>query len=155
MLVVKVAKPVSNVHGHGGEDRDLGSERLGGRHPDLWTGVGVSAGMRFSGDAGTHDIAHPEDVCSLLFGQTDGRQCICRLSTLRDGNDDIIRPDDGLSVAKFRSVLHLNGNAGEAFEQVLSHKTSVPRGSAPQDQHPAGTFPNIPMVVNAGQVNVP
>ena len=57
-------------------------------------------------------------------------------TALADGDDHILLVNQGIAVTKFTGILHLDRQAGNILEQVLSDQSRVPRGSASDNDDP-------------------
>ena len=150
--VVDASQSTTHVQGHGGQHRDLGGERLGARHANFRSCVGVGPRVRLTRDARPDHVAHPKDVGARLLGGPDGREGVRGFSALRNGQHHIGVADDGVSVSKFRSVFHLDRDACQALEEVFGDQPGVPACPTSQDEDALRVFPLRPMLVDAGQV---
>ena len=77
-------------------------------------------------NTGANGIANAIDERPSILSQLDGSQRIGRLTTLRDGNDNITFSYYGIPVTELRSVLHLAGNAAEGFYQLFTNESCMP-----------------------------
>ena len=135
------------------EGRDLCGKCLGGGHADFRADVRVAAGIGGAGDGRAYHIADAEEEGPGLAGKLDGRQGICGLAGLRDGDYHIVRVYDRLAVPELGSVLDLNRDAGEFLDYVFAYQAGVPGSTAGADDKPLGSQQLVSMVDDAGELD--
>src|SRR5665647_2843841 len=91
--------------------------------------MGVSAGMRSTGNGRPNYIYNTENKSALFFRFLYGYQCICSFATLRNGNNYISFINDRISVTEFRSIFYFNGDPAKLFNNIFCHQTRVPTGA--------------------------
>ena len=141
-------------HGHHDQYGHLAREGLGGGDADLGADVDVGTRIGGAGNRRTHHVADAVDEGPPRLGQFDGSQRVGRFTRLGDGQHDVVRMDDGVAVAEFRSVLHLYLDAAEILEEVFADHAGVPRGAARHADDAAGVQEPLLVVENAGEDDI-
>ncbi len=136
------------------EGDDLSGECFGGGDADFGAYVQVCAAVGGTGDGGSDDVADAIEESSLLLGQLDGRKGVGGFARLRDGDDDVVGMDDGVPVAEFGSVLHLNGYLAGLFDEVFADEGGMPGGAAGTDDDTAAVDELVAVVDDAAEENI-
>ena len=124
--------------GKHGEYGYLTGERLGGSHTDFGSYVDIRSCMGGARNTGADGVADAIDKSTIPFSQFDGSQGISSLTTLGDGNHHIAAAHHRIPVAELRCIFHLNGDATEVLDDLLTDETSVPRSTASHDDDALG-----------------
>src|SRR5258708_22379970 len=88
---------------------------------------------RLSRDHGTEHVANGERFRTLLLGLPLRGERIRGFAGLADANRKCFRIDDGVAIAEFAAVVHLDRNLREALDHELAGQSRVPAGAASND----------------------
>ena len=124
------------IEGNHGHQDELRSERLGRGDPDLRPGVLVDAPVGLPGDGRADHIVDRQRAVALPLGLAERGERVDRLTGLADHEDEGVLVEGGVPVAEFGGVLHLDGNPGILFDQVLGHQAGMPGRAAPTENNP-------------------
>ena len=128
LIILLFDRTLRHAQGEGEQRQHnhLTCECLGGSYTNLGTYVNVGAGMCFAGDGTTYPIHDAIDESALLLGQLNGCQGVGSLARLADGDHDIIGLDDRIGIAEFGGISHLDRNAAEMFDELLTDQAGMP-----------------------------
>ena len=137
-FIINRSHLLTQSKGKHGEHGYLTGERFGGSHTDLGSYVDIRSCMGGAGNAGADGVTDSIDERAVLLGQLNGSQGIGSLTTLGDGNHHITAAHHRIPVTELRSILHLNGDATEVLDDLLTDETSVPGCTASHDDDAFG-----------------
>ena len=72
---------------------------------------------------------------------------------MADGDEDVAFTENGVAVAEFTGVFHLDRDANEILEHVFGDEAGMPAGSAGHDDEPLGVGPHGFVVVDSGHAD--
>src|SRR4029077_1711483 len=70
---------------------------------------------------------------SFLLGFALSGERIRSFARLADADDQRVIVQDGIAVAEFAAVIHLDGNSSQAFDHELTGQAGMPTGAAGDD----------------------
>src|SRR3984893_9790505 len=112
---------------------ELAGESLGRGNTDFRTRMGIDRAARFPGEHRAHHIADGEDLCALLPGFPLRGDRVRRFTRLTDADHQAVPIEDRVAIAKFASVIDLDGNVREPLDHEFSGESGVPAGAAGHD----------------------
>ena len=107
----------------------------------------IGSRIRRTGNTAANGITDTVDEGPMFLGQLYSSQRVGRLTTLRDGNDDITLTDDRIPVPELRSVLHFHRYPTESLYQLLADESCMPGSTASHDDDPFG-FQHLSSVID-------
>ena len=108
------------------ENGNLTGERLGRGNTNLWTYVNIGTRICLSCDGRTDGVTDTIDKRPALLGKLDGCQGISGLTTLRNGDDNIVLRYHRIAVTELRCIFHFHRDAAIILNHLLADESGMP-----------------------------
>ena len=96
----------------------------------------IDAAVGLAGDGGSDDVVDCEHAVTFSLGFAQRGQGVDRLAGLAHDKKERVAIERRVAVAELRGVIHLDGKAGKALDQMLGHEAGVPSGAAGAKHEP-------------------
>ena len=139
LLFFAAHQPLLNCHvrRQGCQHSKLAGEGLGRGDANLRSRMGRQQKVRLACHRTGWDIHNGADRLAVFLAMAQGRQGICRLTTLGNEQGETTWLENRVTIAEFRGNIDINRHAGELLEPVFGDHTCVKGGAAGHDCHAA------------------
>ncbi len=121
-------------------------------HPNLGSGVIVHPGFGNAANGRAHDIHQPKQESPLARRLAQGRNCICRLTGLADGQDRRSGAIVGVAIAQLTGNFDIHHEIGQLFKHIAPVKTGIIARTARNHQEALRLFQAIDHGIQAAEV---
>lgn len=106
------------------------SECLGGGDADLRADVLIDAAIGLAGDGGADGVVDGKNLVAFALGLAEGAEGVDGFAGLADDEEEGVSVERGVAVTELGGVFDFDGNAGEAFDELLGDEAGMPGGAA-------------------------